>query len=259
MERKQHIPVFIGCAVLLLLLPTVVFVLFFSPKDVSANHSGSQRVFGATYMTMNNPYYQELDALLRSNIEARGDVLLTRDPAMDQARQNQEILDLIDAGVEATRLIKERYPQTSVIVLTTFDDNEYVFGALKNGASGYLLKGSGVSELAESIKIAYHGGAMINPNIATKVISQFSHLAKHSTMISVDDRAAQDISKSEWPIIRSVGHGMSNKEIAQALCLSEGTVRNAISSVLYKLNLRDRTQLAIWAVQSGVVNGGVGG
>lgn len=161
-------------------------------------------------------------------------------------------------GVEATRLIKERYPQTSVIVLTTFDD-EYVFGALKNGASGYLLKGSGVSELAESIKIAYHGGAMINPNIATKVISQFSHLAKHSTMISVDDRAAQDISKSEWPIIRSVGQGMSNKEIAQALCLSEGTVRNAISSVLYKLNLRDRTQLAIWAVQSGVVNGGVGG
>lgn len=101
MDRKQHIPVFIGCAVLLLLLLTVVFVLFFSPKDVSANHSGSQRVFGATYMTMNNPYYQELDALLRSNIEARGDVLLTRDPAMDQARQNQEILDLIDAGVEA--------------------------------------------------------------------------------------------------------------------------------------------------------------
>ena len=99
MERKQHIPVFIGCAVLLLLLLTVVFVLFFSPKDVSANHSGSQRVFGATYMTMNNPYYQELDALLRSNIEARGDVLLTRDPAMDQARQNQEILDRIDRGI----------------------------------------------------------------------------------------------------------------------------------------------------------------
>ncbi len=162
-------------------------------------------------------------------------------------------------GVEATRIIKERYPQTSVIVLTTFDDDEYVFGALKNGASGYLLKGSGVSELAESIKIAYHGGAMINPNIASKVISQFSHLAKNSTMISVDDRAVQDISKSEWPIIRSVGCGMSNKEISQALCLSEGTVRNAISSVLYKLNLRDRTQLAIWAVQSGVVNGGVSG
>lgn len=162
-------------------------------------------------------------------------------------------------GVEATRLIKERYPQTKVIVLTTFDDDEYVFGALKNGASGYLLKGSGISELAEAINIAYSGGALINPNIASKVISQFSNLAKHSTRVQVDEGAAQDISKSERQIIRTVGCGMSNKEIAQELCLSEGTVRNAISSILFKLDLRDRTQLAIWAVQSGVVNRGPGG
>lgn len=159
-------------------------------------------------------------------------------------------------GVEATRLIKERYPQTKVIVLTTFDDDEYVFGALKNGASGYLLKGSGISELAEAINIAYSGGALINPNIASKVISQFSNLAKNSTRVQVEEKAAKDISKSEWQIIRTVGCGMSNKEIAQELCLSEGTVRNAISSILFKLDLRDRTQLAIWAVQSGVVNRG---
>ena len=161
-------------------------------------------------------------------------------------------------GVEATRLIKERYPQTKVIVLTTFDDDEYVFGALKNGASGYLLKGSGISELAEAINIAYSGGALINPKIASKVISQFSNLAKNSTRVQVDEGAARDISKSEWQIIRTVGCGMSNKEIAQELCLSEGTVRNAISSILFKLDLRDRTQLAIWAVQSGVVNRGPG-
>lgn len=162
-------------------------------------------------------------------------------------------------GVEATRLIKERYPQTKVIVLTTFDDDEYVFGALKNGASGYLLKGSGISELAEAINIAYSGGALINPNIASKVISQFSNLAKSSSRVQVDEGAARAISKSEWQIIRTVGCGMSNKEIAQELCLSEGTVRNAISSILFKLDLRDRTQLAIWAVQSGVVNRGPGG
>ena len=101
MARVHRISVFIGCTIILLLLSVVVFVLFFSPKDVSADHTGEQRVFGATYMTMNNPYYQELDALLRANIEAKGDVLLTRDPAMDQTRQNQEILDLIDAGVDA--------------------------------------------------------------------------------------------------------------------------------------------------------------
>ena len=157
-------------------------------------------------------------------------------------------------GVEATRLIKDRYPQIKVIVLTTFDDDEYIFGALKNGASGYLLKGSNVNELAEAIKVAYSGGAMINPNIASKVISQFSHMAKGSMGLQVDEQATQDITKSEWQIIRTVGQGMSNKEIATELCLSEGTVRNAISSVLLKLNLRDRTQLAIWAVQTGAVN-----
>ena len=157
-------------------------------------------------------------------------------------------------GVEATRLIKDRYPHIKVIVLTTFDDDEYVFGALQNGASGYLLKGSNISELADAIKIAHSGGAMINPNIASKMISQFSHMAKGSMQIQVDEQATADITKSEWQIIRTVGQGMSNKEIAAELHLSEGTVRNSISSVLLKLNLRDRTQLAIWAVQTGAVN-----
>ena len=157
-------------------------------------------------------------------------------------------------GVEATRLIKDRYPHIKVIVLTTFEDDEYVFGALQNGASGYLLKGSNISELADAIKIAHSGGAMINPNIASKMISQFSHMAKGSMQVQVDEQATADITKSEWQIIRTVGQGMSNTEIAAELHLSEGTVRNAISSVLLKLNLRDRTQLAIWAVQTGAVN-----
>ena len=157
-------------------------------------------------------------------------------------------------GVEATRLIKERWPRIKVIVLTTFDDDEYVFGALQHGASGYLLKGSNVNELAEAIKIAHSGGAMINPNIATKVIRQFSHMAKGSMLAQVDEQAAASITRSEWQIVRTVGQGMSNKEIAAELHLSEGTVRNAISSVLMKLELRDRTQLAIWAVQTGAVN-----
>lgn len=157
-------------------------------------------------------------------------------------------------GVEATRLIKDRWPRVKVIVLTTFDDDEYVFGALQNGASGYLLKGSNVNELADAIKIAYSGGAMINPNIASKMIRQFAHMAKGSMLAQVDEQAAAGITRSEWQIIRTVGQGMSNKEIAAELHLSEGTVRNAISSVLLKLDLRDRTQLAIWAVQTGAVN-----
>lgn len=160
-------------------------------------------------------------------------------------------------GVECTSIIKERYPQTKVIVLTTFDDDEYVFGALKNGASGYLLKGSSLSDLSEAIRTAYNGGAMINPNIATKVIRQFSSMAKGASGIQVSERNVRQISKSEWQVIQTVGQGMSNKEIAKELCLSEGTIRNSISNILSKLELRDRTQLAIWAVQTGVVRSSI--
>lgn len=157
-------------------------------------------------------------------------------------------------GVEGTRLFKKRWPNIKIIVLTTFDDDEYIFGALKNGASGYLLKGSSISKLSESIRIAYEDGAIITPTVATKVIHQFSNMAQHSSRLQVDREAIKDISRSEWQIIQTVGCGMSNKEIAQELALSEGTVRNSISSILFKLGLRDRTQLAIWAVQTGAVN-----
>lgn len=180
--------------------------------------------------------------------------------ALKSAAQNRPDVVLMDIrmpgmdGVEGTRLFKERWPDVKVIVLTTFDDDEYVFGALKNGASGYLLKGSSISELSEAIQIAHSGGAMINPTVATKVIHQFSNMAKGSSRLQVDEDAARDISRSEWQIIRTVGSGMSNKEIAQELCLSEGTVRNSISNILFKLGLRDRTQLAIWAVQTGAVD-----
>ncbi|MDE6281957.1 MAG: substrate-binding domain-containing protein, partial [Oscillospiraceae bacterium] len=90
-------------AALAALAPLLIaaYLLFWSPADISASRTGNQRVFGATYMTMNNPYYQVLDAQMRADIEARGDVLLTRDAAMDQDRQNQEIKELIDAGVSA--------------------------------------------------------------------------------------------------------------------------------------------------------------
>lgn len=162
-------------------------------------------------------------------------------------------------GVEGTKLMKERYPKIKVVLLTTFDDDEYVFGALKNGVSGYLLKGSSVSDLAKAIQIAHNGGAMINPNIASKMISQFSDMAKRSSQIKVEEGLTEDLSKSEWQMIQTVGQGMSNKEIARELCLSEGTVRNSISNILSKLNLRDRTQLAIWAVQTGVIYGSMEG
>ncbi len=157
-------------------------------------------------------------------------------------------------GVEGTRLIKNIYPDVKVIVLTTFDDDEYVYGALKYGASGYLLKGCSKAELMEAIHLALSGGAIINPEIATKVIRQFSEMARREDIIHVSDELAGQLNESEIKIIQAVGRGLSNREISSKLYLSEGTVRNYISSILMKLELRDRTQLAIWAVQKGMAD-----
>ena len=180
--------------------------------------------------------------------------------ALESAQKNRPDVVLMDIrmpgmdGVEGTRLFKKRWPDIKIIVLTTFDDDEYIFGALKNGACGYLLKGSSISKLSESIRIAYEAGAIITPTVATKVLQQFSNMAQSSFRLQVDRESVKDISRSEWQIIQTVGSGMSNKEIARELSLSEGTVRNSISNILFKLGLRDRTQLAIWAVQTGAVN-----
>ena len=157
-------------------------------------------------------------------------------------------------GVVCTQIIKENYPDIRVIVLTTFDDDEYVFNALKYGASGYLLKGISAKELAEAIRKVYHGTAMINEDIASKVLKLFSRMAQVNLAIQVDEEHAAEFRPTEWNIIALVGRGMSNKEIAAKLKLSDGSVRNSLSAILGKLNLRDRTQLAIWAVQTGAVN-----
>ena len=152
-------------------------------------------------------------------------------------------------GVQCTKFIKELYPNIKIIVLTTFDDDEYIYDALKYGASGYLLKGVSMKELIEGINTVSNGRAMINPDIATKVVRLFSEMAQGSLEIKVNNENIDKIGKTELKIIQQVERGLSNKEIAQILFLSEGTVRNYLSIILSKLELRDRTQLAIWAVE----------
>ena len=179
-------------------------------------------------------------AVLESIKKERPDVILMdiRMPEMD--------------GVYCTKAVKEKYPDTKIIILTTFDDDEFVFSALKYGASGYILKGVSMDELYRAICTVYNGGAMINPDIATKVFKLFSKMSMSNYAIQVDDSLSKDLTQAELKVIQQVGFGLSNKEIAQKLFLSEGTVRNYVSTVLSKLALRDRTQLAIWAVQTGV-------
>ena len=155
-------------------------------------------------------------------------------------------------GVTCTRIIKDQYPQVKIIILTTFDDDEYIFKALRDGASGYLLKGISVDELITAIHKVYKGSAMINEDIASKVVNLFADIAKSKLYIEVNELGKKDINTTEKKIIILVSQGLSNKEIAVELSLSEGTVRNYLSNILEKLNLRDRTQLAIWAIQSSV-------
>ncbi len=154
-------------------------------------------------------------------------------------------------GVLCTRQVKEQHPDIKIIILTTFDDDDFIFSALKYGASGYMLKGVSTDELHQAIITVSSGGAMINPDIATKVFKIFSRMAQSNFAIQVEENNVDDLSKVEWRIIQQIGFGLSNKEIASKLFLSEGTVRNYLSNILSKLSLRDRTQLAIWAVQTG--------
>lgn len=182
--------------------------------------------------------------VIRSVRERKPDIILMdiRMPSID--------------GVTCTKLIKENYPEIKIIILTTFDDDEYVFNALKYGASGYLLKGVSTKELFGAIRKVYSGTELLNEDIALKVLKMFRRMARSNVALAVDKKAFEGLGKAELKIIRQVGKGLSNKEIAYELHLSEGTVRNYLSTILSKLDLRDRTQLAIWAVQTGIINEG---
>ena len=157
-------------------------------------------------------------------------------------------------GVLCTKAVKEKYPAVKIIILTTFDDEEYIYSALKYGASGYLLKGCSMQELTQAIHKVMSGSSILNQDIIPKVVKLFNQMAQSNLTLEVDEIGVKELTRTERNIIFGVGRGLSNKEIAGKLFLSEGTVRNALSSILSKLSLRDRTQLAIWAIQSRTMN-----
>lgn len=174
--------------------------------------------------------------------------------AIDLCKWNLPDLVLMDIkmpglnGVEATKIIKEKYPSTKVLVLTTFSDDEYIFDALKYGASGYLLKDATPDKILEAIRTIYTGGALIQPDIATKVLDRFTKIA--GSNVRKIDKKVELLTGREMDICRLLGEGKNNKEIAEILFLSEGTVKNHITNILQKLDLRDRTQLAIFSVKN---------
>jgi DNA-binding NarL/FixJ family response regulator len=148
-------------------------------------------------------------------------------------------------GVQATRRLRQRWPAARVIILTTFDDDEYVFEGLRAGALGYLLKDVSIRELAEAIHTVMAGGVLIEPSVARKVVAEFSR------MTAPAPRPAQSLeeplSERELEILRQLAQGMTNREIAQRLYLAEGTVKNYVTNILGKIGARDRTQAALRA------------
>lgn len=154
-------------------------------------------------------------------------------------------------GVEATRRLRQDYPQARVIILTTFDDDAYVFDGLRAGALGYLLKDVSADELAQAIRQVAAGGALIEPSVARKVLAEFARLPQRPEQPGQSRQL--DLSEREMEILTLLAHGASNRRIAAQLYLAEGTVKNYISSILDKLGVADRTQAALRARELGLL------
>ena len=162
-------------------------------------------------------------------------------------------------GVEATRALRERGDRPRILILTTFDDDHYVFEALKAGAAGYVLKDLPAADLAAAIRTVHAGGVHLDPAVASKVVAEFSrlHAAPPAAPASSSDASSgaptEELTPREREVLGLLATGASNREIGARLFISEGTVKNHISNILGRLGLRDRTQAAIWAKERGVV------
>jgi DNA-binding NarL/FixJ family response regulator len=176
--------------------------------------------------------------------------------AAEQTRPDVVLMDVrmpeMD-GVGATRELLRRMPGIGVIILTTFDDDEYVFEGLKAGARGYMLKDASAEEIVAAIRTVAAGEALIQPSIARKVVAEFSRLAAGRPAPA---ELAEPLTDREHDVLRAMAVGLSNREIAERLVITEGTVKNHVSNLLAKLGVRDRTQAVLRARELRLVDGG---
>lgn len=158
-------------------------------------------------------------------------------------------------GVAATQKLSAQFPDSRVIMLTTFDDDEYVFEGLRAGAVGYLLKDVPSSKLVEAIRAAAGGQSFLQPSVAAKVVAEFTRIARQETpsVAEAQDALVEPLSNRELEILQHIATGASNREIANALFIAEGTVKNHVTNILGKLNVRDRTQAALKAKEMGLI------
>lgn len=154
-------------------------------------------------------------------------------------------------GVEATRQLLVAWPEALVIILTTFDDDEFVFEGLRAGALGYLLKDVSGHELAEAIRTVHQGGALVEPSVARKMFAEFARLRPAAQ--GQAGPLIEELSEREKEILGLVSEGLTNREIAARLHLAEGTVKNYVTRILGKIGVRDRTQAALKARELGIM------
>ncbi|MFI9048294.1 response regulator [Streptomyces sp. NPDC053427] len=156
-------------------------------------------------------------------------------------------------GLEATRRITESTPDVKIIMLTTFDVDEYVYEALRAGANGFLLKDSSAHQLAEAVRTVATGGALLDPNVTKRLIEEFSKMGGPR---SPRRKRLADLTERETEVLCLIAQGLSNSELAAHLVIAEQTVKTHVSRILVKLGLRDRTQAVVFAYETGLVVAG---
>jgi len=161
-------------------------------------------------------------------------------------------------GVEATRELSRRFPEVKVIILTTFEDDETVFDGLKAGARGYLLKDISSEEMAAAVRKVAGGEALIEPRLTRKVLAEFSRMAAasegHGPAKTGEAGLPVQLTEREREVLNALAQGLSNREIAEQLVITEGTVKNHVSSLIDKLGVRDRTQAILKGQELGLIS-----